>query len=96
MKYILIAVMALTITGCAMKKPVLMMPEFPAAVKELTEKCPELKLIETDQVAITDMLKVIVENYSRYHQCSYKVEGWNDWYTEQKKIYDDLRSKGKQ
>ena len=42
------------------------------------------------------MLKTIVHNYTLYHQCSLKVDGWNDWYVEQKKIYDELRSKGKQ
>jgi hypothetical protein len=96
MRYILIALLVATITGCSVKKPVLMMPEFPAPIKELTEKCNELKLIEGDQVAITEMLKVIVHNYTLYHQCSLKVDGWNEWYVEQKKIYDDLRNKGKQ
>jgi hypothetical protein len=96
MRYILIALMALVITGCTVKKPVLMMPEFPTPIKELTEKCNELKLIEADAVAITEMLKTIVHNYTLYHQCSLKVDGWNEWYTEQKKIYDELRSKGKQ
>lgn len=96
MRYILIALMALTFAGCSLKKPVLMMPEFPTPVKELTEKCNELKLLEGDSVAITEMLKTIVHNYTLYHQCSLKVDGWNEWYAEQKKIYDELRSKGKQ
>lgn len=96
MRLLLITLVAVVIAGCGFNKPILMMPEFPTPIKELTEKCNELKLIEGDQVAITDMLKTIVHNYTLYHQCSLKVDGWNDWYVEQKKIYDDLRSKGKQ
>ena len=95
MRYILIPLLALTIAGCGFSKPVLVMPEFPKPVKELTEKCNELKLIEDDAVAITEMLKTIVHNYTLYHQCSLKVDGWNDWYVEQKKIYDEAKSKGK-
>jgi hypothetical protein len=96
MRLLLITLVAAVIAGCGFNKPILMMPEFPTPIKELTEKCNELKLIDGDQVAITDMLKTIVHNYTLYHQCSLKVDGWNEWYTEQKKIYDELRSKGKQ
>jgi hypothetical protein len=36
------------------------------------------------------MMKVVVENYTMYYECSTKVEGWNEWYVEQKKIMDKV------
>ena len=77
------------LAGCATAVPV--KQKFPDVPKALTEKCESLKKVEGDKVAITDMLKVIVENYSLYYECSTKVEGWNEWYTEQKKIYNSVK-----
>ena len=75
--------------GCTTVVPVTQ--KFPAATPALTEKCEDLRKIEGDRVAITDMLKTIVENYSLYYQCSAKVEGWNEWYQQQKKVYEDIK-----
>lgn len=65
--------------------------KFPDAPVSLTEKCENLMKIEGDRVAITDMLKVVVKNYSMYYECSTKVEGWNTWYVEQKKIFESVK-----
>jgi hypothetical protein len=66
-------------------------PTFPNATPELMKKCEELKTIEGDKVLITDMLKIIVQNYTLYYECSTKVDGWQDWYNQQKKIYENLK-----
>lgn len=84
MRYLLIA---LLLAGCSTTVPVA--PKFPNATPELMKKCEDLKKIEGDKVSITDMLKVVVHNYSLYYECSTKVEGWQEWYTEQKKIHDE-------
>jgi hypothetical protein len=76
------------ISACSTAVPV--KQKFPEAPVSITEKCESLMKIEGDKVSITDMLKVIVKNYSMYYECSTKVEGWNDWYTEQKKIFDSI------
>lgn len=55
------------------------------------EKCNELKTVQGNKVSITDMLKIVVENYSMYYECSTKVEGWQEWYVEQKKIFDEVK-----
>lgn len=65
--------------------------KFPEVPPVLKEKCESLKKVEGDKVAITEMLKVIIENYSLYYECSSKVDGWNEWYIEQKKIYDNVK-----
>ena len=36
------------------------------------------------------MMKIIAENYSLHYQCSTKVEGWHEWYEEQKKVYETV------
>lgn len=84
MRYLLIA---LLLTGCSTTVPVA--KKFPNATPELMKKCEDLKKIEGDKVSITDMLKVVVQNYSLYYECSTKVDGWQEWYTEQKKIHDE-------
>lgn len=85
MKYLAIALVLLA--GCSTTVPV--QKKFPNATPELMKKCESLKKIEGDKVAITDMLKVIVHNYSLYYECSTKVDGWQEWYNEQKKIHED-------
>ena len=86
MRYILIA---LLVAGCSTTVPVAR--NFPNATPELMKKCEALKKVEGDKVAITEMLKVIVQNYTLYYECSTKVDGWQDWYNEQKKIFDSVK-----
>lgn len=89
MKILITFLLAMVISGCAMLERFLpAKPKFPDAVKELTIPCPELKQIEGNQVAITELLKAVVNNYTLYYDCSMKNEGWNKWYLEQKKIYE--------
>lgn len=78
------------IVGCA--KPVPVKMDFPMAPASLLKKCEELKQIEprTGGVPITELLKTVVENYTLYHECSIKVEGWTEWYNNMKKIYDEV------
>jgi len=64
---------------------------FPEAPVTLMVKCPQLETVQGDKVAITDMLKTIVNNYRLYYECSNRVEGWGDWYVEQKKIFDSVK-----
>lgn len=85
----LILSLAIVLAGCSTTVPVAR--KFPEAPQALKQKCESLKLIEGDKVAITEMLKVIVHNYSLYHECSTKVEGWQEWYEAQKKIFSEVK-----
>lgn len=84
-------VVALMLTGCSTVVPVA--PKFPESVPELTERCPELQQIQSNDkpVPITEMLKTVVNNYNLYYKCSNKVDGWNKWYEDQKKIYESIK-----
>ena len=88
MKYVAVILTALLV-GCA--TPIAVKPKFPEAPKALTERCENLKKIEGDRVAITEMLKVVIHNYTLYHECSTRVEGWQEWYETQKKIYEGIK-----
>lgn len=88
MKYLAILTTALLL-GCSTTVPVT--SRFPEAPTALKEKCESLRKIEGNQVAITEMLKVVVHNYSLYYECSTKVEGWQEWYETQKKIYESVK-----
>jgi hypothetical protein len=88
MKYIILG-LALVLVACSTPVPV--SQRFPDVPKALVERCESLKKIEGDRVAITEMLKVVVQNYGMYYECAAKVDGWNDWYLEQKRIYESAK-----
>lgn len=83
--------LALLISSCSIfKQPVPIAPQWPEVPAELKKKCEALKTVAGDKVSLTDMMKVIVENYTLHYECSTKVDGWNDWYNSQKKVYETV------
>jgi hypothetical protein len=88
MKYAALS-LAIFLTACSTPVPV--KQKFPDVPQALVEKCENLKKVEGDRVAITEMLKVVVQNYGMYYECAAKVDGWQDWYNEQKRIYDSVK-----
>jgi hypothetical protein len=77
----------LFLTGCV-ATPV--KRNFPSAPPSLMAVCEPLTA-----APITDKLSVLISNvttnYGKYHECSYKVDAWNNWYIEQKKIFDSVK-----
>jgi len=88
MKYVSL-LLVFFLMACSTTVPV--RQKFPDVPKALVERCESLKKIEGDKVAITEMLKVVVQNYGMYYECAAKVDGWNDWYLEQKRIYESVK-----
>ena len=86
MKYTTI-ILALVISGCATTVPVTM--RFPQAPTELLDSCPTLEKVK-DAPLLSDVNKTIVRNYTSYYECAEKTDGWIEWYTKQKKIYEGL------
>ena len=85
MKYLLLSLVIL-LSACSTVVPV--KQKFPEAPAKLMTKCPNLKTVEGEKVSITDLLKVVVENYSTYYQCAVVTDGWQEWYQIQKIISD--------
>jgi len=77
------------LAGCA-TKPVPVKQKFPSAPTTLLQRCPDLKLLSKD-VKLSDVAKTINENYSLYHECAIKSQGWIDWYNAQKKIFEEVK-----
>ncbi len=88
MKKLILISMLFMLSACATKVPVAM--KFPAAPESLLISCEDLKSIKEDEEQLSEMLKVVVENYGQYHECRAKVDAWIEWYKQQKKISDSV------
>jgi hypothetical protein len=85
MKWMLIPAMLLA--GCS---TVPVERNFPAVPPALLTECPALA--QTPQGAkFSEVLTIVNNNYAEYHQCRAKTEAWVQWYTEQKKIFDEVK-----
>jgi hypothetical protein len=78
----------LFLTGCTV---VPVDRKFPEAPKQLMVPCGSLSLVDTNETKMSNVLTVVVENYTKYHECSSKVESWIDWYNKQKKNFDEVK-----
>jgi hypothetical protein len=87
MRYLVI-LLILFLSACT---SVPVVAKFSAAPDVLMQRCVDLKTISGDQVSIVDFIKTVTENYTAYHECSAKNSAWQEWYTKQKKIWDDAQ-----
>lgn len=87
MKYLIPLIILLA--GCSTTVPV--KRNFPDVPQSMTALCPDLKKIEGDTVSIVDLHKTVVENYTLYHECAIKVDAWNEWYRQQKEIFESVK-----
>jgi hypothetical protein len=87
MKFLLLAGVIL-LSACSTPVPV--KQQFPVAPEVLLEKCPNLNRLADNETSITELLKVVVKNYGMYYDCATKQEGWNEWYTKQKNIFEKV------
>lgn len=81
-KFILLA--AVMLVGCT---AVPVKQKFPEVPSELLETCPDLKQTQPTE-KLSDVLKVVVENYGQYHECRLKADTWVEWYKTQRDIYN--------
>ena len=83
-RLLLITVM---LAGCS---SVPIAPKFPEIPPELMVECTDLK--ETEPTTkLSDVVKVVAENYGRYHECRIKAEVWTEWYKTQKQIFESVK-----
>jgi len=88
MKIVLILATKLVLTGC-LSTPV--KRTFPEVPKELMELCPNLKDVPEGTTKLSDVLRVVTDNYSQYHECQFKNELWKEWYDTQKQNFDSVK-----
>jgi hypothetical protein len=63
---------------------------FPPAPSELTVSCPDLVKVPPNTTKLSQVIEVVTDNYSQYHECRAKVENWIDWYNQQQKIFSEV------
>jgi hypothetical protein len=87
MKRLLLLIPVILLTGC-LTTPV--KRTFPEVPKQLMEACPDLKTTEPTE-KLSEVLKVVVDNYGQYHECKIKVDTWVEWYKTQKYIFESVK-----
>ena len=87
MKKLLLILPVILLAGC-LATPV--KRNFPQVPKELMEACPDLKQTQPTE-KLSEVLKVVVDNYGQYHECRLKVDTWVEWYKTQKEIFDSVK-----
>jgi alpha-L-arabinofuranosidase len=88
MKRLVLLIPIVLLAGCLTTTPV--KRNFPEVPKELMEVCPDLKTTEQTE-KLSEVLKVVVDNYGQYHECKIKVDTWMEWYKTQKQIFDSVK-----
>ena len=85
MKYALL--LSLLLIGCS---AVPVERNFPAVPADLLKACPALA--QTPRGAkFSEVLTIVNDNYTEYHQCRAKTAAWIDWYNQQKKIFNEVK-----
>lgn len=88
MKYLIILV-AFFLTGCAtVSVPV--KAKFPVIPETLLVRCPQLEQTKED-AKLSDISKVIANNYTTYYECAVKHDAIVEWYKIQKTIYESVK-----
>jgi hypothetical protein len=89
MKLLAIAVLVMFLSGCVTTIPV--SRNFPDIPPSLSTGCENLELVPDQTNKLSEVLVVITNNYSKYHECQIKVETWQQWYRAQKEIFNSVR-----
>jgi alpha-L-arabinofuranosidase len=85
----LIIAIALLLAGCSTTVPVV--AKFPDAPNELKQTCPDLNKVDIEDHKLSSVLKTVTKNYEQYKECKIKVDSWNEWYAEQKKLFENVK-----
>ena len=89
MKRLLVLVPFLFLLGCDEDVPV--KPVWPDIPADLKAACPDLKQVDPNTAKLSQVLDIVVDNYSQYHECQVKADAWLEWYNKQKKINEDIK-----
>lgn len=80
---LLIIISTVFLTACTV--PVAQ--KFPSAPATLMITPTELKEVPPGSSSST-VFETVIENYGTYYEIANRLKGWQQWYTEQKKIFE--------
>jgi hypothetical protein len=86
---LLLIMSLLFLFGCSSLLPTVR--SWPAAPADLKQVCPELKETAQDTTKLSEVIKVVTENYATYHECRIKMNAWIEWYDSQKLIFERVK-----
>ena len=87
-KLILLSVIFLS--ACSTVVPV--KQTFPNIPEALSQTCKPLQTIDGNTTTLSNLMEVVAKNYTTRHECAAQLEAILDWYTQQKKIFDQVNS----
>lgn len=64
---------------------------FPEVPEELKTACPDLAEIDPNTTKLSEVVRTVTDNYSRYHECQIRVDAWIEWYNTQRAIFDSVK-----
>ena len=88
-KIITLSLLGLVLAGCSTTVPV--KRNFPSVPEALLKECGTLNAINKPEVKLSELMDTVAKNYGKYHECAAINEAWQEWYTEQKKVFDEVK-----
>lgn len=88
-KIILLSLLSLALVGCSTTVPV--KRTFPNVPEALLKECGSLNTINKPEVKLSELMDTVTKNYGKYHECAAVNEAWQEWYQEQKKVFNELK-----
>lgn len=85
---ILILLCIFMISGCVTRTVYVNNKKFPDIPEEIIIPCDSLELADEKNPKLSNLLETILENYKKYSECSLKVDFFNEWYNEQRELYN--------
>jgi len=87
-KIIISALVGIVLAGCSTTVPV--KRTFPDVPDALLKECGPLSTISKPEVKLSELMDTVTKNYGKYHECAAVTEAWQEWYNEQKKLFDEV------
>jgi hypothetical protein len=86
-----IIVLALLLSACSTVPVVTPMPKWPDVPEDLKQPAPALIPLNHEQRQLSDLIENSNENYTQYYLLKERYEAWQNWYENQKKIWNGLQ-----
>jgi hypothetical protein len=78
----------LSLVACSTTVPV--KRTFPEVPEQLMAPCESLSAIGKPEVTLSELMTTVTKNYTRYHSCAEATSAWQQWYQEQRAIFDSV------
>lgn len=89
MKTLAVLAASLLLAGCVTTVPV--KRNFPPAAPALMEPVPALSTIDSENPDLKSLIENSIKNFGEYHALAEKYRAWQEWYQEQKRIFDSVK-----